>query len=118
VLDMAVIERIREMQKRGASGLLPRLRRLYLENSARLVTSIEAALKAAEAEALRNAAHTLKSASGNLGAASLARSCAEIEALGRDGRIDEAAAQWLRARPLYDRVRAALAELEVEATAT
>jgi PAS domain S-box-containing protein len=114
LLDMAAIERIRDMQRRGATDLLARLRAMYFDSSARLVQSIEAALASADGEGLRQAAHTLKSSSGNLGAARLARACAELEALGRADRIDDAAALWRAARIDYDGTVAALAELDLE----
>jgi PAS domain S-box-containing protein len=117
LLDMAAIERIRDMQRRGATDLLARLRAMYFDSSARLVQSIEAALASADGEGLRQAAHTLKSSSGNLGAARLARACAELEALGRAGRIDDAAVLWRAARIDYEGTLAALAELDLETAA-
>ena len=117
VLDMAAIERIRELQRRGAADLLPRLRTMFIDTSARLVDSIEGALGSADGEALRRAAHTLKSASGNLGAARLSARCADLEALGRVGRLAEAAAVWQEARAEHQRVVSALCELEIDPAA-
>jgi signal transduction histidine kinase/DNA-binding response OmpR family regulator/HPt (histidine-containing phosphotransfer) domain-containing protein len=115
VLDMAAIERIRDMQRRGAADLLPRLRSMFADSSARLAENIETALAAADGEALRLAAHTLKSASGNLGAARLAQRCAELEVLARGGRLDEAGRLWRIARADYEQALAALAGLATDA---
>jgi PAS domain S-box-containing protein len=115
VLDPAAIARIREMQRRGAADLLVRLRTMFVDSAARLVASIEAALAEGDADALRHAAHTLKSASGNLGATALSRRCAELEAIARGAQFDQAAALWRVARLDYERALAALAELEPDA---
>jgi HPt (histidine-containing phosphotransfer) domain-containing protein len=117
VLDMAVIERIRQMQRRGAVDLLPRLRTMFIDSSSSLVDSIEAALGSGDGEGLRRAAHTLKSASGSLGAARLSARCADLEALGRAGRLAEAAAAWQEARADHHRVVCALHELETDIVA-
>ena len=71
----------------------------------------EAALERADSTALRQAAHTLKSSSANLGATELARRCAEIEALARNDRLVEARADWLAVTHEYERVKQALQEM-------
>jgi PAS domain S-box-containing protein len=111
VLDPAVIDRIRAMEQRGAERLLARLIETYLGSSARLFSDAEAALERADSTALRQAAHTLKSSSANLGATELARRCAEIEALARNDRLVEARADWLAVTHEYERVKQALQEM-------
>ena len=69
------------------------------------------ALERADSTALRQAAHTLKSSSANLGATELARHCAEIEALARSDRLVEARADWLAVTNEYERVKQALQEM-------
>lgn len=117
VLDPAVIEQIREMQQRGAADLLSRLRVTFIDSSARLVASIDAAIDAEDREALRCAAHTLKSASGNVGATRFSRCCAELETLARTATLDEARAHWHGVCADYARVVSALAELETDIAA-
>ena len=68
VLDMAVIERIRQMEQRGAARLLERLINTYAATAAKLMADAERAMAQGDATALRNATHTLKSSSANLGA--------------------------------------------------
>jgi CheY-like chemotaxis protein len=111
VLDLAVIDRIRDMERRGADRLLERLVETYLTSSARLVGEAEAALQRADAVALRHAAHTLKSSSANLGATELARRCAEIERLARNDRLVDARADWMAVANDYERVKQALHEV-------
>ncbi len=117
VLDMGAIDRLRDMQRRGAPNLLPRLRNMFIESAAKLVDCIVAALSADDAEALRLATHTLKTASGSLGAMKLSRRCAELETMARAGQLHEAAALWAKARIDYEQAVTALRELETDTAA-
>jgi PAS domain S-box-containing protein len=111
VLDLAAIDRIRAMERRGAERLLERLIETYLTSSERLMAEAEAALGRADATALRQAAHTLKSSSANLGAIELASRCAEIEGLARTERLVDARADWTAVAAAYQRVKHALQEI-------
>ena len=111
VLDLAAIERIRAMERRGAERLLERLIETYLTSSERLMAEAEAALGRADATALRQAAHTLKSSSANLGAIELASRCAGIEGLARTEHLVEARADWMAVVGAYERVKHALQEM-------
>ncbi|HUN91725.1 MAG TPA: response regulator [Burkholderiaceae bacterium] len=108
ILDASVLDRIRDMERRGAANLLGRLVDAYVASSTRLVDEADDALLAGEADRLVLATHTLKSASANLGAVELSRCCASIEALARLNRIEEAGAEWQGMRGRHERVVAAL----------
>jgi PAS domain S-box-containing protein len=111
VLDSTVLDRIRDMERRGAARLLERLITTYLSTAARLVADAESALAADDAQRLRQAAHTLKSSSANLGATELADRCGELEALAHSGRLLSARGQWAATRAEYERVARALHEM-------
>jgi len=117
-LDAAVIERIVDMERRGAPRLLARLIETYLDSSAKLVEAAERALGQADAAALRQAVHTLKSSSANLAATDLAARCAELESLARDGAVAQAAQRWNAARDEYRRVVRALRRLAANGAAS
>jgi PAS domain S-box-containing protein len=106
--DLTAIERIRDMERRGAARLLERLITTYLATAAKLVADAERALEHDDAPALRQAVHTLKSSSANLGAVRLARQCAALESLARAGRVLAARQDWPAAREEYGRVVHAL----------
>jgi len=116
-LDAAVIDRIRDMERRGAPDLLRRLVDAYLDTAARLVAEAEEAIQHKDVDALRHAAHTLKSSSANLGASELAHRCGEIENLVRGGHLLAARQHWPAARQEYERVVLALRALPVAGTA-
>jgi CheY-like chemotaxis protein/two-component sensor histidine kinase len=110
-LDMKAIERIREMENRGAKRLLERLLATYRTTATKLVADGTAALALDDSAGLRNVTHTLKSSSANVGAVELARRSAEVEALARSGQLAHAKEQWPQVQDELERVLRALEEL-------
>lgn len=83
----------------------------YLAEAAEQLQTMQRAVADADADALKRAAHTLKSSSGSLGAATLANLCRHLENLGRMGILEaNAPACQLLADALqeFERVEAAL----------
>ena len=111
VIDVTVIERIRDMERRGAARLLVRLIDTYLETSDRLIADLEKALADGDSRAARQAAHTLKSSSANLGANEFSGRCADIEHLARGGQIVAASEAWPVLAQAHARATARLREL-------
>jgi HPt (histidine-containing phosphotransfer) domain-containing protein len=70
-----------------------------------------AAFERADAAAARQAVHTLKSSSANLGATGFSRLCAELEALLREGRLADASCRWPEADTSFARAAEALRAL-------
>ena len=75
-----------------ASGLVGDLLRAFLGAAPAQWAKVEAAVQAGDAEALRRAAHALKSSTGNLGAERLSAHYRELEAYGSDGAVAAARA--------------------------
>jgi CheY-like chemotaxis protein/HPt (histidine-containing phosphotransfer) domain-containing protein len=113
VLDPTVIERVRAMERRGAARLLERLVSTYLPTAAKLMDDAERALGNGDADALRQAVHTLKSSSANLGATLLSQHFAALEAHARGRRLHVAHQEWPAVRVEYERVVRALQSLPV-----
>ena len=90
-LDRAPLAAIRTLRQPGQPDPLERFVGLYLQSALSLKQRLQQALNAGDAEQLRQAAHTLKSSSANLGGRRLAARCHELEDLGRDGRLPDAA---------------------------
>jgi two-component system sensor histidine kinase/response regulator len=76
----------------GDLGLATELAHIFLEDRAAMMARIEAAIEARDAGGLRVAAHTLKGAVGNFGAAAVAAAALRLEKMGASGSLDEAAA--------------------------
>jgi HPt (histidine-containing phosphotransfer) domain-containing protein len=74
---------------------------------------MQAAAAARDADALRKAAHGVKSSSANVGAEHLSRLCKDLEMLGREGTTDGAADLLAQVASEFDRVAGSLkAQLE------
>jgi two-component system, sensor histidine kinase and response regulator len=86
---------------------------LYLGSTPKLLDSMRTAAGSRDSETVRMAAHTMKSASANLGAIVLADLCRELEMKGRNGAIDGILPFVADVEEEYGRVKSAL-EREVE----
>jgi signal transduction histidine kinase/CheY-like chemotaxis protein len=75
VLDPAVLEELRSIL--GAE--VDRLIEVFLDDTPRLIAALETAAVGPDFEMLRNASHTLKSSSANLGAMSLSSAAKKLE---------------------------------------
>ncbi len=67
---------------------------LFLEDCPARLDEIRTGIASGNAEAVRVAAHTLKGAAGNLGAARVVAAARSMESRGRDNRFREAGATW------------------------
>jgi HPt (histidine-containing phosphotransfer) domain-containing protein len=93
VLDAASLNRLRELDPGGRSGLLNRVLRTYTGSLERFVVQWQASRVAGDTVALRTMAHTLKSSSASVGALDLATLCADVEARVRDQQLQGIEAQ-------------------------
>jgi TMAO reductase system sensor TorS len=90
-VDENVLESIRTLQREGNSDLLNRVIEAYLKEATRLLQALREAVERADGEALRKAAHSLRSSSANVGAQRLSSLCKELETMGKEKSIQEAA---------------------------
>ena len=84
--------------------MLSRIIKIYLESSPKLLQALRDAIaqdEAGAAEAIRQAAHSLKSSSANLGAVVLSDLCKELEQMGRDNRTTDASAVLSEIEKVY-----------------
>ena len=114
VLDAAALQTLRAMRRPGRPDVLGRIIDLFYSDAPRLLGELRQAAKASDSEALRLAAHTLKSSCANVGALALSRTCREIEQYARSKDVDSALAHIHGVQEELDRVLAALA-IEKEA---
>jgi len=90
VLDPAVLESYRVLQEDDEPDLITELIDGFLADLEGRLQVIRCAIAGGDAPALRSAAHAVKGSAGTVGATGLAERCGELEALGREGRVDEA----------------------------
>jgi signal transduction histidine kinase/DNA-binding response OmpR family regulator len=105
VLDHAALDQLRELGSNRSPELLVRIVNLYLADAPRHIGAIEQAWTKRDAQALCMSAHTLKSASANVGAMRLSDLCKSLEfdaredSLSRSGELVAAlGAEWDAAR--------------------
>ena len=108
VLDPRVLNSLREMAGKRAETFMAKIIEQYLEDSSVQFQGIQKAIAQADAEALRQASHSLRSGSANLGAASLANYCKQIENIARTGTTTGADNQMRQLELEYAKVREAL----------
>jgi len=107
-IDHTALNAIRALESPRRPTLLADLIRNYFEYSAELLEDLRDAIDEEDADAVGEAAHSLKSSSGNVGAQELTAVCREIEGMGREGDLSQAKAAFDRLGEAYARARAAL----------
>jgi PAS domain S-box-containing protein len=84
VLDPAVLERLRRLERREP-GILSELVEMFVSSTPSKLATLRAAVEAGEAQTLEQAAHALKGASGNMGAWRMSEVCAQLQTIGEAG---------------------------------
>ncbi len=102
------LDALRAMMGTDGEALARKVMRAYLDDAPAGLARMKAAADRCDADALRQAAHGMKSSSANVGAEKLARLCKDLETLGRNGTTDGAPALVEEAEAEYARVAAAL----------
>jgi HPt (histidine-containing phosphotransfer) domain-containing protein len=111
VLESAVIDALRALNEEGQPDVVKEVLGLFVTESAARLDAIEAAVRAHDAAALQRSAHTLKGASGAIGAVALQTACRTLEDMGKHGSFDEAPAAVESMRHEYRRVLDAINQL-------
>ncbi len=109
-INRDVLDKIRALEGSGASGLVSRLIELYLQGTPELIEQMKRARAADAFDALRTAAHTLKSSSANVGAVRLHDLCKDLETQARSGRIERGVEQVEQIEQEFALVRAILVQ--------
>jgi HPt (histidine-containing phosphotransfer) domain-containing protein len=107
-VDRKALDTIRELGGATTPDLLDQVIRIYLETTPELLETLRSGLAAGHANAVRTAAHTLKSSSANLGAGALAELCRRLETGARSGALTSDLPTMEHVDAEYARVRAEL----------
>lgn len=79
VIDVEALNRIRKLQRDDSDSILRKIIALFFENTPQQMQTLQQALQQNDLSSLKTTAHSLKSASANLGAMQLAATCKELE---------------------------------------
>ena len=107
-INDAALEQIHELDRRSGGNCFERLVHIYLKKAEALMGDLRVAIGESDAEGIARAAHSLKSASYQLGAEKMGALCAELEVLGRRGVTDGAQALGAELDRLHPAVGKAL----------
>ncbi len=88
LLDLNTLDGIRAIQDPQAPDILGKLLDIYVDNVPELIRQLDASIRDADCESVREQAHSLKSSSGNIGARKIFTLSATIEEMARDGKLD------------------------------
>ena len=95
-INGAILDTLREFDANGSMNLAKTVFNTFIDTADASRAQVQAALNTGDAAALSQAAHAMKSGSANIGAEVLASTYAELEQMGRNGQLGEAAAVWRR----------------------
>jgi signal transduction histidine kinase/CheY-like chemotaxis protein len=90
LLDVETISSICALQGPQSPNILEKLLEIYLANAPGLIRELDSSIKEQCCESIRNSAHSLKSASGSIGARRMFELSATLENMGRDNKIEDA----------------------------
>lgn len=90
LLDVDTLNGIRVLQNPQSPDILGKLLEIYVANAPELIRQLHSAIQDGCSESIRDSAHSLKSASGNIGARKVFELSATLEDMGRDNKIDGA----------------------------
>jgi len=111
IFDAGALDEIRALQRSGEPGLLSRVVGRYLEETPKLLRTLEDAAAHRDTDAIHRTAHSLKSSSAILGARRVAELCGVLEADSAAGEVEDAPARIAEVESAFDRARRALEKL-------
>ena len=109
-IDHTVFDNYPSLQKTEMQALLSELTDLYLKDSKPLVQRLGRAIEKGDIGAMKKAAHSLKSSSGNIGARNLADLCRKIEEEVHTKSFENVGNTFSRIQLEYKRVQKELSE--------
>ncbi|MEZ4525638.1 MAG: response regulator [Desulfobacterales bacterium] len=108
-VDMAVLDNIRSLQREGMPDILEKVISHYLDHTPKLLEELKKAVQEDNGKTISEIAHSMKSASGNVGAMPLFELCRKMENIGIGrapaGSSDTAAGVFTEIRSEYEKVR-------------
>jgi two-component system sensor histidine kinase/response regulator len=99
----------------GDEQLLCEVAQLFLEECPELVTQVRTAVASGDADALQQAAHSLKGSVSNFGADAASEAALALELMGRNGELNQAQTGLAALEQALAHIQPALAELAAQA---
>ena len=112
ILDLEVIEGLRELGGEEEPGLVLELIEIFLDDAPKHLDAMTRALEEQNFEVMMRSAHTLKSASANMGVMLLNQVCKNMEAAARDDDLESCGSMVRLCRTAYVNSEQALRSLQ------
>jgi CheY-like chemotaxis protein len=114
IINRAALDNIRALSREGGDALVQKVIAAYVDDTPQHLQTLRRAIAGADATSVRKVAHSLKSASANVGAQKLAQLAREMEHLGRADTTEGASGILTDMEQEFQAVRHSLAALLVE----
>jgi len=111
VINRSALDKIRMLSRERGDALVQKVIAAYVDDTPQQLSTLRRAIDGLDANNVRRIAHTLKSASANVGAESLAALCKEMEHLGRADTTEGAGAILSVMETEFQAVRSSLTAL-------
>jgi histidine phosphotransfer protein HptB len=85
---LEVLEHLRGLEARGTPGLAAQVIEIFVRDTSSRLAALREAIARRDGEATYRVAHTLQGSAAMVGAASVARGCAELTSAARNGSFD------------------------------
>lgn len=109
ILDRHALDSLRQLQRAGGENVLAKAVELYLNQSSRLLSTLEAGIADGDEDLVQRTAHTWKTSSASVGALTLAERLKAIDSAARERRMDVVRALAIGMQQHLAEVRVALA---------
>jgi CheY-like chemotaxis protein/HPt (histidine-containing phosphotransfer) domain-containing protein len=111
VINRSALEKIRMLSRERGDALVQKVINAYVDDTPQQLSTLRHAIDGMDTGDVRRIAHTLKSASANVGAEALAALCKEMEHLGRADTTEGADSLLTNMEQEFEAVRDSLAAL-------
>ena len=108
VINAKALDNIRALSRQGGDALVQKVVAAYVGDTPQHLRTLREAVGGQDAATIRRVAHSLKSASANVGADTLARLCKDLELMGRNASVAGAAPLLTDMEEEFQAVRASL----------
>ena len=108
VINAKALDNIRALSQQGGDALVQKVVAAYVGDTPQHLRTLREAVGGQDAATIRRVAHSLKSASANVGADTLARLCKDLELMGRNASVAGAAPLLTDMEEEFQAVRASL----------
>ncbi|MCP3872003.1 MAG: response regulator [Desulfobacteraceae bacterium] len=109
IIDPKALDNIRVLQQPDKPDMVSKIINIYLNESPKLIKTIHQAISDGDTNNMREAAHSLKSSSANVGALSVSNYSKQLEDIGKAGSIENASQLLSEIETGYEEAQTTLA---------